>query len=85
MSEFISLVVDIVHLRQAGLGRVVIEDRLMQDRKLPRQLVRRLVVQVERELQIAKRKMELPLAISAEGLMGDCVEISKATSTERRN
>jgi hypothetical protein len=73
--ELISIVVDVVHLRQAGLARTVVEDQLVQTRRLPRHAARRLIGQVEHELQSVRRRLGLPLALSAESLLADCIEV----------
>jgi hypothetical protein len=73
--ELVSIVVEVVHLRQAGLARTVVEDQIVQGRRLPRHAARRLIGQVEHELQTVRRRLALPLAVSAEGLQADCHEI----------
>jgi hypothetical protein len=72
--ELISLVVEVVHLRQAGVLRATVENQIVQTYRLPRHSARRLIGQVEHELVDARRKMGLPLALSAESLLDDCVE-----------
>ena len=73
--EFVAMVVQVVHLRQAGVARTAIEDQLMKERRLPRHAARRLIGQIDHELQQVGRKLKLPLAVSAEGLQWDCVEM----------
>ena len=73
--ELVAIVVEVVHLRQAGLARTLVEGQLVQTRRLPRHAARRLIGQVEQELQTARRRMELPLAVSAEALLTECVEL----------
>lgn len=71
--ELVSLVIDVVYLRQAGIARTQVEDRLVQERQIPRHAARRLIGQVEHELQGVRHRMSLPLALSAEALLCDCV------------
>ena len=73
--ELVAIVVEVVHLRQAGLARAVVESQLVQTRRMPRYAARRLIGQVEQELQTARHRMTLPLAVSAEALLTDCVEL----------
>ena len=73
--ELVAIVVEVVHLRQAGLARTVVEDRVVLGHRLPRHAARRLIGQVEHELQTVRRRLTLPLAVSAEGLQDECVEI----------
>jgi hypothetical protein len=73
--ELVAIVVEVVHLRQAGLARTVVEGQLVQNRRMPRHAARRLIGQVEQELLTARRRMELPLAVSAEALLTECVEL----------
>jgi hypothetical protein len=73
--EFVAMVVQVVHLRQAGVARTAIEEHLQRERRLPRHASRRLIGQVDHELQQVGHNMKLPLAVSAEGLQWDCVEV----------
>jgi len=73
--ELVAIVVEVVQLRQAGLARTTVEDRLVQGRRMPRHAARRLIGQVEQELQTVKRRLGLPLALSAEALQTDCAEV----------
>ena len=73
--ELVAIVVEVVHLRQAGLARTVVEGQLVQTRRMPRHAARRLIGQVEQELETARHRMTLPLAVSAEALLTDCVEL----------
>ncbi|HEY3082069.1 MAG TPA: hypothetical protein VGM69_19455 [Chloroflexota bacterium] len=72
--EFVAMVVQVVHLRQAGVARTAVEEQLMRERRLPRHASRRLIGQVDHELQMIGRRLKLPLALSAEALHWDCVE-----------
>jgi hypothetical protein len=81
--ELVAIAVEIVHLRQAGIPRTVVETQLVQTRRLPRHAARRLVGQVEQELQTINRRMGLPLALSAESLHSDCIEVQHKGSKER--
>jgi hypothetical protein len=74
--ELVSIVVEVVHLRQAGVARATVENRIVQAHRLPRHAARRLIGQVEHELQAVRRRLTLPLALSAEALLDDCVEIA---------
>ena len=73
--ELIALVVEVVHLRQAGVSRSDIEQHLTRERRLPRHAARRLLTQVDHELQIVTRRGALRLALSAEALQAECVEV----------
>ncbi|HEV8636109.1 MAG TPA: hypothetical protein VG370_17930 [Chloroflexota bacterium] len=72
--EFVAMVVQVVHLRQAGIARTAVEDHLVRELRLPRHATRRLIGQVDHELQLIGRRLKLPLALSAEALRWDCVE-----------
>lgn len=72
--ELIALVIDVVHLRQAGVPRMLIEDHLVQSRHMARPDARLLINQVEHELQDVRHRQVLPLAVSAEALLEDCVK-----------
>src|SRR5262249_21085371 len=72
--EFVAMVVQVVHLRQAGVARTAVEEQLMRERRLPRHATRRLIGQVDHELQLIGRRLRLPLALRAGGLHGDGVE-----------
>ena len=72
--EFVAMVVQVVHLRQAGVARTAVEEQLMRERRLPRHATRRLIGQVDHELQTIGRRLKLPLALSVEALQWDCVE-----------
>jgi hypothetical protein len=74
--ELVSIVVEVVHLRQAGVPRATVENQIVQAHRLPRHAARRLIGQVEHELQTVRRRLTLPLALSAEALLDDCVEVS---------
>ena len=74
--ELVSIVVEVVHLRQAGVARATVENQIVQAHRLPRHAARRLIGQVEHELQTVRRRLTLPLALSAEALLDDCVEIA---------
>ena len=73
--ELVAIVVEVVHLRQAGLARTIVENQLVQTRRLPRHAARRLISQVEQELQTVRRRLTLPLAVSVESLLTECVEV----------
>ena len=47
----------------------------MKERRLPRHAARRLIGQIDHELQQVGRRLKLPLAVSAEGLQWDCVDM----------
>jgi hypothetical protein len=79
--ELVAIVVEVVHLRQAGLARTVVETQLVQTRRMPRHAARRLIGQVEQELQTVRRRLTLPLAVSAEALLTECVEIRTGQPT----
>jgi hypothetical protein len=79
--ELVAIVVEVVHLRQAGLARPLVEDQLVQTRRLPRHAARRLIGQVEQELQAVRRRLTLPLAVSAEALLSECVEVRTGQPT----
>jgi hypothetical protein len=79
--ELVAIVVEVVHLRQAGLARPLVESRLVQTRRLPRHAARRLIGQVEQELQTVRRRLALPLAVSAEALLSECVEVRTGQPT----
>ena len=74
--ELVALVVEVVYLRQAGVQRPTIEEQMVQIHRLPRHAARRLIGQVENELQTVRRRLDLPLALSAEALLLDCVEMT---------
>ena len=74
--ELVSIVVEVVHLRQAGVPRATVENQIVQVHRLPRHAARRLIGQVEHELQTVRRRLGLPLALSVEALLAECVEIS---------
>lgn len=72
----IGSVIEIVHLRQAGVPRASVEDHLVNDARLSRPEARRLVSHVEAHLRTVHRRMSLPLALSAEALALHCIEIA---------
>jgi len=74
--ELVSIVVEVVHLRQAGVPRATVENQIVQAHRLPRHAARRLIGQVEHELQTVRRRLTLPLALSAEALHDECVEMT---------
>jgi hypothetical protein len=74
-TEIVSLVVDIVHLRQAGVPRPSIEYVLVEERGVARSAARRLIGHVDHELQVARRRMGLKLALTAESLRDECIEL----------
>ena len=77
-TELVSLVVDVVYLRQAGIPNATVEYVLVEERGFARPSARRLIGQVERELRAVRRRLSLPLALSAEALKEACVEIAVA-------
>jgi hypothetical protein len=71
--DLIAVIVEVVHLRQAGVPRTAVESRLVSERRIPRHAARRLIGEVDHELQAVRRRMALPLALSAEALASECV------------
>lgn len=74
--EVVALVVEIVHLRQAGVSRLAVEDQVVRGSRLQRHAARRLIGQVDQALHTVRHRLGLPLALSAEALIFDCVEVS---------
>lgn len=77
----VGMVVEIVHLRQAGVARATVEEQIVQAHRLPRHAARRLITQVEHELQSVRRRLSLPLALSADALLCQCVEVLPRQAT----
>lgn len=82
--ELVCIVVEVVHLRQAGVPRATVENQVVQTHRLPRHAARRLVGQVEHELQTVRRRESLPLALSAESLFDECSEFMVTPPTTVR-
>ncbi|MBM4417189.1 MAG: hypothetical protein FJ033_02570 [Chloroflexi bacterium] len=71
----IRTVVDIVHLRQAGVTAPAIE-RHLADACFSEGMVRRILSHVDERLATIEHRMALRLALSAETLLQDCAEVA---------
>jgi hypothetical protein len=79
--DLVSIIVEVVHLRQASVPRALVENQIVQTHHIPRHAARRLIGQVEQELQTIRRRLSLPLALSAEALIDQCVQVSARTTS----
>jgi hypothetical protein len=80
-AELVPLVVEVVHLRQAGVARSTIEDQVARERRIGRGALRRILGQVDEHLREIRYRMSLPLALSVEALRLDCVETAPRRPT----
>lgn len=81
--ELVGITVEIVYMREARVPRAIVENQIVAGYRIPRHHARRLIGQVEHELQTVRRKEGLPLALSAEALLDDCFELNPKVITHR--